>query len=88
MCDAQVAEAALADEHARGGDRLALQRRSLRLGRPPRRWKQPPWAAQVPADPREVTLTNVYTRALHVRALKTPCLKPSSNRSTYRYICV
>lgn len=50
-----MAEAALADEHVRGGDRLALQRRALRLGKPPRRWKQPPWAAQVPADPREVT---------------------------------
>lgn len=50
----QVAEAALADEHVRGGERLDLQRRILRLGKPPRRWKTPPWAASLPRDPPEV----------------------------------
>ena len=44
----QMAEAALADEWVRHGDRLALQRRVLRLGKPPRRWRKPPWAKQVP----------------------------------------
>lgn len=53
-CNGKVAEAALADEHVRGGDRLALQRRALRLGKPPRRWKQPLWIDQVPRDPSEV----------------------------------
>ncbi len=51
---AQVAEAALADEHVRGGERLDLQRRILRLSKPPRRWKTPPWARLMPRDPREV----------------------------------
>jgi hypothetical protein len=50
----QVAEAALADEAVRGGERLALQRRALRLGKPPRRWKPPAWADQVPREPPEV----------------------------------
>ena len=52
----QVAEAALADEHVRGGERLDLQRRILRLGKPPRRWKTPPWASSLPRDPPEVRL--------------------------------
>jgi Fanconi-associated nuclease 1 len=52
----QVAEAALADEHVRGGDRLALQRRVLRLGKPPRRWRQPAWIDQVPCEPPEVCI--------------------------------
>ena len=50
----QVAETALADDEVRGGDRLALQRRVMRLGRPPRRWKRPPWATSLPCDPPEV----------------------------------
>lgn len=49
-----MAEAALADEHVRGGERLDLQRRILRLGKPPRRWKTPPWASSQPRDPPEV----------------------------------
>jgi len=50
---AQVAEAALADEHVRGGERLDLQRRILRLGKPPRRWRRPAWAAALPREPPE-----------------------------------
>ena len=54
-CALQMAEAALADEWVRHGERLALQRRVLRLGKPPRRWRKPAWAAQVrgraPPDP-------------------------------------
>ncbi|KAI8462547.1 MAG: hypothetical protein J3K34DRAFT_462867 [Monoraphidium minutum] len=49
----EVAEAALADTYVRHGDRLALQRRVLRLGKPPRRWRRPPWAAAVAAEPPE-----------------------------------
>jgi hypothetical protein len=52
----QVAEAALADEWVRNGDRLALQRRVLRLGKPPRRWKRPQWAAAAMREPREVRM--------------------------------
>ncbi|XP_024518087.1 fanconi-associated nuclease 1 homolog isoform X2 [Selaginella moellendorffii] len=40
-----VAENGLNDFSVRGGDRIALQRRVLRLGKPPRRWKVPPYAA-------------------------------------------
>lgn len=50
----QMAEAALADEWVMNGDRVALQRRVLRLGKPPRRWKRPPWAALAMREPLEV----------------------------------
>ncbi|GIL90767.1 hypothetical protein Vretifemale_18441, partial [Volvox reticuliferus] len=53
----QVAEAALTDPWVRHGDRLALQRRVLRLGKPPRRWRRPPWAASAQAEPREVVVS-------------------------------
>ena len=49
-----MAEAALADEWVINGDRVALQRRVLRLGKPPRRWKRPPWAAVAMREPLEV----------------------------------
>ncbi len=52
----QIAEAALADEYVSHGDRLALQRRVLRLGKPPRRWRRPPWAAAAMSEPQEVLL--------------------------------
>ena len=52
----QIAEAALADEYVSHGDRLALQRRVLRLGKPPRRWRRPPWAAAAMSEPQEVCL--------------------------------
>ena len=42
----EIAETALADEWLSPGQRLALQRRVLRLGKPPRRWKKPPWASR------------------------------------------
>ncbi len=41
---------------AEAGDRLALQRRVLRLGKPPRRWRRPPWAAAASWDPPLVTI--------------------------------
>jgi Fanconi-associated nuclease 1 len=52
----EIAETALADESLGPGDRLALQRRVLRLGKPPRRWKRPPWAAAAQREPREVRI--------------------------------
>lgn len=57
VCDGQVAEAALADECVTTGDRLSLQRRVLRLGKPPRRWRRPPWASSVKWEPPVLTLT-------------------------------
>ena len=58
----QMAEAALADEWVINGDRVALQRRVLRLGKPPRRWKRPSWAAVAMREPIEVvkTVTQSY----------------------------
>jgi hypothetical protein len=50
----QMAEAALADEWVINGDRVALQRRVLRLGKPPRRWKRPSWASLAMREPLEV----------------------------------
>eukprot|EP00884_Botryococcus_braunii_P020868 jgi/Botrbrau1/7465/Bobra.0095s0003.2 len=60
----EMAEAALADEWVRRGDRLSLQRRVLRLARPPRRWKRPPWAASLPSDPKQVV---IQSQPLEVR---------------------
>lgn len=51
-----MAEAALADEWVKTGDRLSLQRRVLRLGKPPRRWRKPPWAAAASWEPPVLTL--------------------------------
>ena len=56
VCRAQLAEAALADEWVKTGDRMALQRRVLRLGKPPRRWRRPPWAATALWEPPQVTI--------------------------------
>lgn len=49
----EIAETALADESLSPGDRLSLQRRVLRLGKPPRRWKRPSWAAAAQRETRE-----------------------------------
>ncbi|XP_058736594.1 fanconi-associated nuclease 1 homolog isoform X1 [Vicia villosa] len=43
----QVAENALLDQWVRAGSRMALQRRVLRLGKPPRRWKVPSFSKSV-----------------------------------------
>lgn len=57
LCVIQAVEAALADSWVRGGDLLGLQRRYLRLGKPPRRWKRPAWATQAAWEPPEVIIT-------------------------------
>ncbi|CAL5191400.1 unnamed protein product [Lathyrus oleraceus] len=43
----QVAENGLLDPWVRAGSRMALQRRVLRLGKPPRRWKVPSFSKSV-----------------------------------------
>ena len=71
----ETAEAALADPFVRHGDRLALQRRVLRLGKPPRRWRRPAWAAVATAEPAERRVVgrplagSIGSRNRHVRAL-------------------
>lgn len=42
-----VAEEGILDPWVRAGSRLALQKRVLRLGKPPRRWKIPDFAAAI-----------------------------------------
>ncbi|KAF8388570.1 hypothetical protein HHK36_027245 [Tetracentron sinense] len=49
-----VAEEGLLDSWVRAGSRLALQRRVLRLGKPPRRWKTPSFAESVKRKIKEV----------------------------------
>ncbi|XP_024517552.1 fanconi-associated nuclease 1 homolog, partial [Selaginella moellendorffii] len=51
-----VAENGLNDFNVRGGDRIALQRRVLRLGKPPRRWKVPPYGALLKKKHKVVTI--------------------------------
>eukprot|EP00775_Hariotina_reticulata_P006708 gene6708-6929_t len=53
----EAVEASLADSWVRGGDLLGLQRRLLRLGKPPRRWKRPSWSRQVEWEPPELAIT-------------------------------
>jgi Fanconi-associated nuclease 1 len=49
-----VAEKGIDDAWVRAGDRMALQRRILRLGKPPRRWKKPAFAKAVGRKIKEV----------------------------------
>ncbi|GMH37362.1 hypothetical protein BSKO_05235 [Bryopsis sp. KO-2023] len=52
----EVCESSLADAWVRHGDRYSIQRRILRLGKPPRRWKKPVWASAVLREPPEVRI--------------------------------
>ncbi|KAI9119507.1 hypothetical protein K1719_009383 [Acacia pycnantha] len=58
----QVAENGLLDPWIRAGSRVALQRRVLRLGRPPRRWKVPSFSKSIK---REITEVYVQGRPLN-----------------------
>ncbi|KAG5252096.1 fanconi-associated nuclease [Salix suchowensis] len=49
-----VAEDGLLDPWVRAGSRMALQRRVLRLGKPPRRWKAPSFSSCIKRKIREV----------------------------------
>lgn len=53
----EAAEAGLYDPRIRNGDRVALQRRVLRLGKPPRRWKKPSFADALARACKEVIIT-------------------------------
>ncbi|CAI9089801.1 OLC1v1024441C1 [Oldenlandia corymbosa var. corymbosa] len=57
----KVAEDALLDEWVRSGARVGLQRRVLRLGRPPRRWKTPSFSKSLR---RKITEVHVVGRPL------------------------
>lgn len=59
----QVAERGVDDPDIRGGNRMALQRRVVRLGKPPRRWKRPSYADSLERRCREVCL---YVAFLYV----------------------
>lgn len=58
----QVAEDGLLDPWVRSGSRVALQRRVLRLGKPPRRWKIPSYSKSVN---RKIFQVNVQGRPLN-----------------------
>lgn len=51
-----VAEEGVLDPWVRAGSRMALQRRVLRLGKPPRRWKMPSYANSVKRTIKEVSI--------------------------------
>ncbi|XP_062108077.1 fanconi-associated nuclease 1 homolog isoform X3 [Humulus lupulus] len=57
-----VAESGLLDTWVRAGSRMALQRRVLRLGKPPRRWKTPSFANLVK---RKISEVHVQGRPLN-----------------------
>ncbi|CAN6572874.1 unnamed protein product [Malus baccata var. baccata] len=57
-----VAENGLLDQWVRAGSRVALQRRVLRLGKPPRRWKTPSFAESVK---RKIVEVHVQGRPLN-----------------------
>lgn len=49
-----VAEEGLLDPWVRAGSRMALQRRVLHLGKPPRRWKTPSFSESIQRNITEV----------------------------------
>ncbi|KAL9225327.1 hypothetical protein vseg_001269 [Gypsophila vaccaria] len=51
-----VAEDGVLDPWVRAGSKMALQRRVMRLGKPPRRWKVPSYAAEVKRKITEVLI--------------------------------
>ncbi|GKV25046.1 hypothetical protein SLEP1_g34555 [Rubroshorea leprosula] len=60
-----VAEAGLMDPWVRAGSRVTLQRRVLRLGKPPRRWKVPCFSESIK---RRITEVHVQGRPLNCEA--------------------
>lgn len=56
-----VAEEGLLDPWVRAGSKLALQRRVLRLGKPPRRWKKPTFAKSIDRQIRDVRIFFLYS---------------------------
>ncbi|XWS13293.1 hypothetical protein CRYUN_Cryun36dG0025000 [Craigia yunnanensis] len=60
-----VAEAGLLDPWVRAGSRMALQRRVLRLGKPPRRWKTPSFSESIK---RKIIEVHIQGRPLNCEA--------------------
>ncbi|OMO71084.1 putative Zinc finger, Rad18-type [Corchorus capsularis] len=60
-----VAEAGLLDPWVRAGSRMALQRRVLRLGKPPRRWKTPAFPESIK---RKIPEVHIQGRPLNCEA--------------------
>lgn len=60
-----VAEDGLLDPWVRAGSRISLQRRVLRLGKPPRRWRTPSFSESVK---RKITEVHVQGRPLNCKA--------------------
>lgn len=54
----QVAEKGVGDPWIRSGDRVALQRRVVRLSKPPRRWRKPPYAEALEMKFQEVSISS------------------------------
>lgn len=59
-----VAETGLVDPWVRAGSRISLQRRVLRLGRPPRRWKVPSYSESLK---RKIPEVHVHGRPLNCK---------------------
>lgn len=62
----QVAEKGIDDPQIRGGDRVALQRRVVRLSKPPRRWRKPPYAEALEIKIEEVSNFSVRLYCIRV----------------------
>ncbi|XP_009592314.1 fanconi-associated nuclease 1 homolog isoform X2 [Nicotiana tomentosiformis] len=60
----EVAEKGLLDPWVRAGSRVALQRRVLRLGKPPRRWRTPSFSSSVK---RKIVEVHVQGRPLNCK---------------------
>ncbi|XVE81179.1 hypothetical protein DITRI_Ditri15bG0042000 [Diplodiscus trichospermus] len=60
-----VAEGGLLDPWVRAGSRMALQRRALRLGKPPRRWKTPSFSELIK---RKIIEVHIQGRPLNCEA--------------------
>ncbi|KAK3254465.1 hypothetical protein CYMTET_36319 [Cymbomonas tetramitiformis] len=52
----RAAETGLDDPAVRWGDRVGLQRRVVRLAKPPRRWRKPSFAGAVSQQPKQTTI--------------------------------
>lgn len=62
-----IAESGLLDPWVRAGSRMALQRRVLRLGKPPRRWKIPDFAKSVKRKINEVISSLLVNVLMNVK---------------------
>lgn len=68
----QVAEKGVTDPLIRGGDLVALQRRVVRLSKPPRRWKKPPYAEALDLKVEEVSVTYLcLDLCAHIKDMRT-----------------